>query len=289
MASCCGPVPASDVETTADGSTLPSRLLYGRREECCPSLVAEEAPRSIPLPPEQRGKIHRALAEDEGDDGRWMDVPNPCEVWNGAVGLTTALTRDAFLQLLPQQQQEATGDATDAAFSGGDKENAAVPQDDQEGTELEEKVALAPMESASPPPPPSGGGIVADDGAESSETDEYHPDCITRAPSPNCLPPPPCGDDASPDDGVKERTDAAPRRVRYGRDHPADAQLCGQEPGECVADMVTLQVQLAATLCPLHLFVPGLESRNEGDDDHPLNPKPRGPQTEDAHAEDTGL
>jgi hypothetical protein len=55
---------------------------------------------------------------------------------------------------------------------------------------------------------------------------------------------------------VKERV-VKERASKYARDHPADAELFPQQPGECVADMVTLQMQLAATLCPLNLFVPG--------------------------------
>ena len=237
--SCCGPAGSETAtqEVTADGSTLPRRVLYATPaardtcggasgpDTCGTSLTAPEAPPQVPLPPEQRGKIHRALGDDEGDDGRWMDVPNPCEVWGGAVGLTLAMTRDPFMALVQPD-------------SGGGK----APDAEPEGTEL--------VEQAAPAGAALGGGVdgqapaaEAGDAAEESQQQA----CVS-------LPAPPCGDETSPDTGVKERTASAPRATKYARDHPADAELCAPD---CVGDMVTLQVQLVAAMCPLHLFVPG--------------------------------
>jgi hypothetical protein len=238
--SCCGP-PGSDIAkqaVTADGSTLPRRVLYASPaaardtcggasapDACGASLTAPEAPPQVPLPPEQRGKIHRALGDDEGDDGRWMDVPNPCEVWGGAVGLTLAMTRDPFLALVHPD--------------GGSK----APEAEPEGTELVEQAA--PVGAVGGGDVDAGETPVAEAGDATDETQQQG--CVS-------LPPPPCGDETSPDTGVKERTASAPRATLYSRDHPADAELCAPD---CVADMVTLQVQLVAAMCPLHLFVPG--------------------------------
>ena len=248
-ASCCGQASSSTQKLTADGATLPTRVLYANpaaaaaardtaaRDTCggasAPdawgaSLTAQEAPPQVPLPPEQRGKIHRALGDDEGDDGRWMDVPNPCEVWNGAVGLTLAMTRDPFMSLVqPGGKQQAA--------------EAAEP----EGTELVEAVpAAAPAETDVPQ-------AAVEEGRDTTE--ETHQGCVS-------FPPPPCGDETSTATGEKERTAHVPRATKYSRDHPADAELCAPD---CVGGMVTLQVQLVAAMCPLHLFVPGGESSDE--------------------------
>ena len=70
----------ADADTDAPaGPSIQASRLSGRagaaQPEWCPSA---EEDGSIPLPPEQRGKIGRYLADDEGEvPGRWMDVPMP--------------------------------------------------------------------------------------------------------------------------------------------------------------------------------------------------------------------
>lgn len=88
--------------------SIPTSKLSARaaRAEWCPSA---EEDGSIPLPPEQRGKIGRFLADDEGEvPGRWMDVPMPHEVLGGAVGLTKAMV-ECMLLPIPGVEFTPTG------------------------------------------------------------------------------------------------------------------------------------------------------------------------------------
>jgi hypothetical protein len=53
------------------GPSMARGVLSGVPESCT------DGPECVPLPPEQRGRISRCLADDEGDDGRFMDIPKP--------------------------------------------------------------------------------------------------------------------------------------------------------------------------------------------------------------------
>ncbi len=206
------------------GPSLPTSVLYGRAGDAC---NCTDGPEVVPLPPEQRGKIHRALADDEGNDGRWMDIPRPEEIWGGAVGLT----RDAFCLLLPVSGAPPPG-AEDVA-----KPAKEAPQ--EEGIEMRENVAHNKRTDRS-------AGVGAGAAAKDSDDEEYRPDCITRAPELGCLPAPPCVDgEEEADSGVKARTQV---RLRpYFRELPEDAGNC-PPPNECFADMVTVHVQMASAM-----------------------------------------
>ena len=73
------------------GPSMPRGVLNGVQEDCT------DSPECVPLPPEQRGRISRCLADDEGDDGRFMDIPKPGEVWGGV----KALTKEIVTGLVP--------------------------------------------------------------------------------------------------------------------------------------------------------------------------------------------
>jgi hypothetical protein len=114
--------------------SIPTSKLSARaaRAEWCPSA---EEDGSIRLPPEQRGKIGRFLADDEGEvPGRWMDVPMPHEVLGGAVGLTRAIVECVLLPI-PGVEFTPTGGLPPQQ----PKREPLVPV----GTELEERAPHA--------------------------------------------------------------------------------------------------------------------------------------------------
>ena len=201
------------------------------RPEWCPSA---EEDGSIPLPPEQRGKIGRYLADDEGEvPGRWMDVPMPNEIWGGAVGLTKAMVECALLPI-PGVNFTPTGGLPPQP----PKREAEVP----EGTEMEERAPASPQAK----------GRVKDAASGDESDDGYAPDCVTRVPDPGCVP----GEPAA--SGPKIRS--VKNKMTYFREDP-DGTL--PTPSECFADLGTFSVQAADHMCPLQLFIPGPPPRGE--------------------------
>jgi len=86
-----------------------------------------DGPDVVPLPPEQRGRIGRFLADDEGvpEEGRFMDTPRAGEIWGGAVGLTKAIVGGIITPLgdnaetrRPREEEE-TGMELQEPGSGG--------------------------------------------------------------------------------------------------------------------------------------------------------------------------
>ena len=223
----------ADADTDAPaGPSIQASRLSGRaalaQPEWCPSA---EEDGSIPLPPEQRGKIGRYLADDEGEvPGRWMDVPMPNEIWGGVAGLTKAMVECALLPI-PGVSFTPTGGLPPQP----PKREAEVP----EGTEMEERAPASPQAKGAAP------------GDESVDVG-YAPDCVTRVPDPGCVPGQPAAS------GPKIRS--VKTKMTYFREDP-DGTL--PTPQECFADLGTFGVQAADHMCPLQLFIPGPPPRGE--------------------------
>lgn len=238
----CVASPPSTTDTATAGPSIPTGRLYGRAPgaEYCPSA---EEDGSVPLPPEQRGYISRRLADDEGDDGRWMDVPRPEEVWGGAVGLTLAMVECLILPLPGQAPPGSDAQAAAKGQSGGEPE----------GTELEEKKPYVRIVTADD----DGGAATATGGAarpdaarakrstdnttgDGADDDGYEPDCVTVPPDPSCVPGGPL------DSGVKTRATGA--KMRYFREPPEnDGAL--PTPEEWLNDVTTFTQQAATCMC----------------------------------------
>jgi len=205
---------ASAAEEPA-GPSIPYSKLSQRagfaHVEWCPTA---EEDGSIPLPPEQRGKIGRYLADDEGEvPGRWMDVPMPNEVWGGAVGLTKAMVECLLLPAAPALKECGV----DYTPTGGLPEQAARARREPEvpeGTELQERAPAASV----------GAGGDAQAGGRAAA--------------------PASGAGAAARGGAKTRS--AKSKMSYFRENPDDG--AGDNlptPQECFADLGTFGAQTA--------------------------------------------
>jgi hypothetical protein len=243
--------------SSGGGPAISAAKLVGRSPpHWCPS---PEEDGSLALPPEQRGKIHRALADDEGDVGRWMDVPHPGEVWGGAVGLTAAMLECVLLPF-PFHGPHGGADGGADGEKGRDGGSAGGKAEEDEGTEMTEKGAAAPVRvitpdddeedtdtaaaaaaaavskrahAARPPPAPSS----------SSTADDYTADCITAPPHPSCVPGAPL------DTGAKVRVSKSTRPTPYFRELADDDDGALPSPGQCFSDMRAFTEQTATCMC----------------------------------------
>lgn len=219
------------------GPSMPSALLYGSASGGVRACGCSDEAEGVPLPPEQRGKVHRSLADEEGDDGRWMDAPKPEEIWGGAVGLT----REMFA-FIPGVREPH--DASNAASKQLPPRPPRSPEL-EEGTEMREKTPCNEL-----------GGVST---SATSDEEQYTPDCLTRMPLPGDLPAPPCVDgEAVCDSGVRARSESGRLRP-YFRELPEDAGNC-PPPNECFADMVQLHTQMAAAMCVAHPLICGFSA-----------------------------
>jgi len=216
---------------------IPARNIKGRTVPYCPGDDG-----SLPLPPEQRGVVHRALADNEGVvPGRYMDLPLPGEILGGAVGLTVAMATC----LLP----------VSGAAPGFDQA-AEAQATEPEGTELR-VLSAEPGESVA--------GGAGEPSESTSEADgDYTPDCVTVPPPFDCLPGGPL------DTGVKIRHRSGPRMLPYGREPYEDLGYGGVDAdgklpslGECGEGVVTFTVQAASCAFPLHLLAPEAEGAKQ--------------------------
>jgi hypothetical protein len=229
------------------GPSIAASALRGRTPP--PWHPTPEEDGSLALPPEQRGLIHRALADDEGADGRWMDVPHPGEVWGGAVGLTQAMVACLLLPVSSLHSDGPPG-AQHAGRAAGVRAG-----EEPEGTEMEEKAPGVRVITDDSADADAFGAVAkraaARPAAASAAADEdaFSPDCLTVPPSPGCLP------GAPVDRGVKTRASVRSKPL-YSRETLDEDDGALPTPLECFADVRVFTEQAATFMCPLHLFLP---------------------------------
>jgi hypothetical protein len=250
----------AEASSGGGGPAITTAKLVGRSPPHWRPSAEEDG--SLALPPEQRGKVHRCLADDEGDDGRWMDVPLPGEVLRGAAGLTVAMLECVLLPFPPFHGEQsgppgARGEGAQKGRQDGSGDAGGSAEEADEGTEMTEKgataaggvrvitaddddgdtAAAAAAAAASkrvPARPPATPTAPADDAA-------YTPDCITQPPHPGCVPGSPL------DTGAKVRVSTRPKP--YFRELADDDTGAFPTPGECFGDVRVFTEQAATCMC----------------------------------------